>query len=305
DKAGAYRTLYRVLMRLVTIAAPVIPFITEEIYLNLRDETMPESIHLADYPLPDPGKRDEDLEQRMKITRQAVSMGRALRVVHNLKIRQPLNAMHLVTKNENEIQVLKEMSDIIKEELNVKNILFRENEEDLVEYSAKANYKVLGKQLGKHMKEAAALIENFSQEQVRSILKGTPHILVLNGIQCELTEESLAVQRAEKENLKVLNEGSLTIALDPEITEELKAEGMVRDMVRSIQNLRKESGLDVADRITLSLYGSEGMKKAVDTFKDYLLAETLAHSFTWEKQEGTAAMECGDETCFVSLAKQE
>lgn len=304
DKIMAYETLYEVLLKLVRAAAPIIPFITEEMYGNLRTEGMPESVHLSDYPVPEPIKRDADLETRMKLTRQAVGMGRALRVVHNLKIRQPLAAIHLVTKNEGEKAILAEMTDIIAEELNVKKVIFRENEEDLVEYSAKPNYKVLGKQFGKYMKEAATKIEAFSQGQIKAILDGSPLTLKIGEISCVLTEESLTVARKEKENLKVLNQDSLTVALDPVVTPELKDEGMVRDLVRSIQNLRKETGLEVTDRITLTLYGSEGIKNAIESFNDYLLSETLAQSYAWDKSEHAMAMDCGEETCYVSLKRQ-
>lgn len=231
-------------------------------------------------------------------------MGRALRVMHNLKIRQPLAALHLVTKDEGEKGILAEMADIITEELNVKKVIFRENEEELVEYSVKPNYKILGKQFGKYMKEAAAKIENFTQGQIKAVLDGAHLTLEAGDVSCVLTEESLTVGRKEKENLKVLNQGSLTVALDPVVTQELKDEGMVRDLVRSIQNLRKETGLEVTDRITLTLFGSDGIKNAVESFNDYLMSETLAQSYTWDKPEKAKAMDCGDETCFVSLERQ-
>ena len=159
DKRQAYETLYSVLITLVQVAAPFIPFITEEIYGNLKAKGLPESVHLTDFPVYDPGRRDVELEQKMKLTRQAVSMGRALRTLHNLKIRQPLKALHLVTKDQQEKRILIEMEDLIKDELNVRSVVFRENEEELVVYTAKPNYRVLGKQLGKDMKEAAARIE--------------------------------------------------------------------------------------------------------------------------------------------------
>ena len=156
------------------------------------------------------------------------------------------------------------MEDIIIEELNVKKVAYRENEEDLVEYKAKANFKVLGRVLGKNMKAAAVKIEALSMTEIQSILDGAALQMSYGDGEFTLTEEGLAIQRIEKENLKVLNEGSLTIGLDSEITEELLEEGTVRDIVRSVQNLRKERELDVTDRIILKLFGSDWLKNAVN-----------------------------------------
>ncbi|GAB1456793.1 hypothetical protein MASR2M48_21010 [Spirochaetota bacterium] len=151
DKVEAYATLYRVLRRLVLCMAPVTPFISETMWLNLRGEG-PESVHLDAYPEYDERYRDEDLEWKMDAVRKAVTMGRSLRYQHNLKIRQPLAAVHLVTKDARERAVLLEMEDIIRDELNVKAVVFRDDEEELVEYQAKANFRILGKELGKDMK---------------------------------------------------------------------------------------------------------------------------------------------------------
>jgi isoleucyl-tRNA synthetase len=290
-------------MKLILTACPVIPFVTEEIYLNLRTEGMPESIHLCDFPVYDESKRDHSLERKMEITRQAVSMGRAIRSMYSLKIRQPLKAIHLVTLNTEEKKILREMTDIIREELNVKDVIFRENEEDLVEYQAKANYKLLGKQLGKDMKEAAKKIEALSMKEIQSLMEGATLEIDLDGRTIDLNREGIVVQRLEKENLKVLNEGSLTVALDPEITEELKREGMIRDLVRSVQSLRKDSGFEVTDRIRLYLHGPDEIKTAVESFEDYLVSETLAVSWDWSSREGSVPIECGDGTCSVHLEK--
>ncbi len=156
DKKQAYDTLYRVLNTLITVAAPVIPFTTEEIYQNLRSSSMAESIHLSDYPLFTEKNMDGPLEQKMSLTRQAIAMGRSLRSSQELKIRQPLSTLYLVTIDGAERAILEEMSSMIAEELNVKSVLIEKDESTLVSYEAKANFKVLGKQLGKNMKEVAS-----------------------------------------------------------------------------------------------------------------------------------------------------
>jgi len=306
DKMQAYGTLYHALMTVIKVAAPIIPFVTEEIYQNLKTDDMPDSIHLCDYPVPDSASRDNELELKMSLTQQAVSMGRALRSMHNLKTRQPLKALHLVTRNKEEKKVLFEMVDIIREELNIKEVIFRENEEDLVEYSAKANFRVLGKILGKDMKAAAARIATLSMDEIQTMLEGSTLNIEFDGAEhknLDITEEHLMIQRQEKENLKVLNEGSLTIALDPEITEELRNEGIVRDIVRSVQNLRKESNLDVTDRINLYIDGSEAVHIAVKAFEDHLKQETLTSEWNWEKKDNAIEAACGDEKCFIALTK--
>lgn len=304
DKRQAYETLYAVLMKLIQVAAPVIPFITEEIFRNLRTDAYPESVHHCDFPRADENRRDLELEKKMNITRQAVSMGRALRSMHSIKIRQPLKAIHLVTIDKEEKKVLREMEDIIREELNVKDVVFRENEEELVEYSAKPNYRVLGKKLGKDMKVAAKKIELFSMNEIQSLMEGAVLSIDLgDGKTLDLTQEHVIVQRNEKENLKVLNEGSLTVALDPEITSELKLEGTVRDIVRSVQNIRKEKNLAVTDRIHLDIYGPEQIKAAVETFEDHVITETLAVSWNWKKTEASEKVECGEENCYIRLTK--
>lgn len=303
DKDQAYQTLYYVLMKLVTIASPFIPFVTEEIYLNLKAEGSPDSVHLCDWPETDVSRRDFELEHKMEVTRQAVSMGRALRSMHSLKTRQPLKALNLVTRNDSEKLVLREMTDIISEELNVKEVIFRDNEEDLVEYSAKANFKVLGKQLGPNMKTAAAAIAELKATEIQSLIEGATLSLDLSFGTLEVTEESVVIQRSEKANMKVLNEGSLTVALDSEMTEELLQEGIVRDIVRSVQNMRKDRDLDVTDRIILSISGNDRVKNAVVAFQDYLSAETLTEKWNWTEAGDAQKVECGDEECSISLVK--
>lgn len=184
-------------------------------------------------------------------------------------------------------------------------MIFRDNEEDLVEYSAKANFRVLGKSLGKNMKSAAARIETLTMQEVQSLLEGATLSLDMDFGPMELTSESVIVQRTEKENLKVLNDGSLTVALDPEMSDELKAEGLIRDVIRSVQNLRKDSGLDVTDRIRLYLHGPKVVEEAVNLHQDRLMEETLAISWNWEEHEGAITVNCGELSCSVALSKAD
>ena len=195
------------------------------------------------------------------------------------------------------------MKGIIKEELNVRDVIFRENEEELVEYSAQANFKVLGKVLGRDMKAAAEKIKALSKEDIQSLMGNATLALDLGSRTFDLTIEGVNVIRNEKENLKVLNQDSLTVALDSKLTEELIQEGIVRDMVRSVQNLRKEKGLEVTDRIKLFVHGTESLKQAVENFEEHLTSEVLAVSWEWNKKDDSEEVQCGEEKCLISLLK--
>jgi isoleucyl-tRNA synthetase len=305
DKNEAYESLYIALKTFAQVAAPVIPFITESIYLNLRNENDAESVHLCDYPVYNEKFRDEQLEFKMDTVQKAVSMGRSLRYQYNLKIRQPLKSVELVTRNPEEKKVLLEMEDSIREELNVKKVVFHEREDELVEYQAKANFRTLGKELGPLMKAASVKIAELEQEAIQSILDGSTLSIEVEGKNVELTIEKIIVERLEKANLKVVNDGTLTVALDSEITEELKLEGYVRDLVRGIQNLRKETGLAVTDRINLTLSGCEELNKAYSAFADYISNETLADKIDWQEKSDSSftEIEADDKTWSAKLEK--
>jgi isoleucyl-tRNA synthetase len=279
------------------------PFTTDAIWQNLRLPDEPESVHLADFPVLRETRRDRELEYRMAAVQHAVSMGRSLRSQYSIKVRQPLRMVELVTRNPEEKKVLLEMEEIIREELNVKDVVFGDNEEDLVEYEVKANFRVLGKELGKDMKAAAACIEDFSQTEIQSLLEGVTLTIEVAGRSVDITTGKLDIRRIEKANLRVLNEGTLTIGLDTEITEELSREGDVRDLVRGVQNLRKEQGLEVTDRIRLSLFGSGKLKAAWESFAPFVAGETLAREVQWTEVEGQSPLEAGDETWLVKIEK--
>ena len=303
DKLQAYQSLYSVLMKLVHVAAPFVPFLADAMYQNLKLESMTDSVHLSDFPIVNENRRDRELEYKMEVTRRTGSLGRALRSMHSIKTRQPLRALHLVTKDQRERAVLREMEDIIREELNVKEVIFRENEEELVSYNAKANFKVLGKQLGKDMKTAATRISQMTPEELHSLLDGATLSIDIGSRTIDLDSGSVLIERTEKQNLKVINEGSLTVALDPEITQDLYNEGVVRDLVRSIQNLRKERDLEVTDRIILSVFGPDSVREAIEGYSGHLLDETLSTEWHWRRTDDSTETECGNERSFISIDK--
>ncbi len=304
DKKEAYEALYIALKTFSLVASPFIPFITEQIWQNLRTSDDKESVHLCDYPIYNEKWHNEELEFKMATVQKAVSMGRSLRNTFNLKNRQPLASVALVTRNENEKRVLAEMEDSIREELNVKKVEFHDREDELVEYKCKANFKVLGKELGPKMKKAASIIQELTSEQIQSILEGTNLSIDVDGTTVELNSEKILVERLEKDGLKVLNEGTLTVGLDSKITDELKKEGYVRDLIRGIQNLRKESGFEVTDRINLIVSGDDELKSSYEMFKDFISSETLAASSEFAASiSGGTEVDADDKKWRISIVK--
>ncbi len=302
DKKEAYDTLYRVLMTFIKVASPIVPFITDEIYLNLHTPDMPESVHLTDFPVYNEKERDEELEKEMSLAMKTIAMGRALRSSSNIKIRQPLSRLVIVDRNEDDRKILSEYSSIIAEELNVKAVDIRADESDIVTYSAKANFKILGSKLGKSMKEVAAIIQTLSSSDISSILDGNAFTIKYTDGEIAVSESDLVIQRSEKENVKVLNEDAVTVGYDTEITHELLLEGIARDLVRFVQTSRKDKGFEVSDHIKLAIYGSDLINEAAETFRSYIAEETLAISLSVEENAGEDA-EIADESVKVMVEK--
>lgn len=303
DKAEAYEALYIALKTLAKVAAPFVPFITEEMYQNLKTSEDKESVHLCSYPLPNKEWKNEELEFKMATVQKAVSMGHSLRNQFNLKNRQPLQAVALVTRNPEEKRVLAEMEDSIREELNVKEVVFHDREDELVEYKAKANFKVLGKELGPLMKNAAGIIAELSSEQIQSLLDGNTLTIDVADKSVELNSEKVLVERIEKDDLKVVNDGTLTVGLETKVTDELKKEGYVRDLIRGIQNLRKESGLNVTDRIILTYSGDDDLKAAFVKFSDLVCNETLATKVDYTSEKLSVEIESDDKKWGIKIEK--
>lgn len=292
DKQDAYATLYYVLMQVVRVAAPLIPFVTEKIYQGLQVQTegsaeagQADSVHLGRFPQSVAENRNAELEEKMLLARRCVSLARALRAQYKIRNRMPLAQARIVTRNPAEKAYLIELIELIKEELNVKEVLIDEDEATLVSYKAKANFRVLGKILGKDMKTAAAELEKLDSQSIGQILDGGEFELQFAGANFQsykITAELLEVQRLEREGFHVLNEGSLTLALQTEISDELYQEGLVRDMIRIVQNLRKEADLEISQRISLRVNGSSKLEEALGKFGSELKQETQADEWHWD-----------------------
>ena len=305
DKSDAYATLYYVLLTFAKTAAPFIPFTTEAIYRTLRTESMPESVHLCDFPEPD-DCRDVALERQMELTMNAVSLGRFLRTQHNLKVRQPLARAVLVAPDAEAAALLEGTFQIIADELNVKQVELSAEEDSLVRRSAKANFKVLGGRLGRHMKEAAAQIAALTSAEIGAILKGENRTLVFSdGTSAEIAEGDLLVQREEKGGMAVATGNGVTIALETALTPELEAEGFAREFVSRLQNLRKERNFDVADRIRVLCFAPMSFRAALESFRAYIQEETLAREFqlTEAPPEDAVELTVNEAVCAVVVEK--
>ena len=278
DKNQAYSTLHYVLVTFTNIAAPFIPFVTEAIYRNLRTAGMPESVHLCDFPEPKDVYEDTDLDRRMAHTMCAVSLGRYLRTQSSLRTRQPLRSAILVSADDQTRKDLADMQDVIAEELNVKKTEIRADEEELVHLSAKPNFPKLGPRLGKRMRAATAAVGKLDSSAIQQLRDGNTLTLDLEDGEAplEITSDDIIVQRDEREGMTVANERDITVALDTRLDERLIEEGCAREMINRIQNLRKEEGLEVSDRISLRIDGPPEIVQAVENFRDYIANETLA-----------------------------
>lgn len=304
NKNEAYYTLYHVLLEFSKVIAPFLPFISENIYQNLRTSDMPESVHLCDYPQYIEEFRHPEVEERMSLIQSAVYMGRALRAKHLLKTRQPLKAIHLVTKNKEMQQSLAEMSDLIKDELNVKEVLFSDKEESLVNLSAKANFKVLGSKLGKNMKDAAAKIQEFSVEDVVSMENGNTVDIVVGDQTFAISLGDILIQRTQKEGMVAESQNGLTVALDTHISQDLLDEGLAREFINRVQTIRKESNFDVTDKIKVSFSGDDALKSALMGNLDYIKAETLTVELEHQDSvEEGLEKEINDFICSIKVEK--
>ncbi|MDD5699368.1 MAG: isoleucine--tRNA ligase [Victivallaceae bacterium] len=277
DKNEAYETLHYVLLTFARTAAPFIPFTTEMIYRNLRTPEMPESVHLCDYPETDPRRRDVYLENQMENTITAVSLGRQLRARHQLKVRQPLAKAVIIINDDQVRAMLEKTAGIIAEELNVKTVEFSADEDEVVHRSVKPNFKVLGPKLGKFIKDAAAQLAKFKSGDIgRLEAGGTARLKFSDGSELEIGAADLEIRRQEKAGLTVASAAGITIALDTKLNRELEEEGLAREFVSRVQNLRKEMGFEVADRIVVRYVLNSDFKSALVNFKDYICNEVLA-----------------------------
>ena len=299
---SAYATLFLVLRDLSKIIASFIPYVAEGIYESLRREDDPISVHLDYFPVVDENSRDSELEARMDLVLAAVNMGRALRAKHQLKIRQPLQRLFLITRDPEAQRILNELDALLLDELNIKELVLTENEEDLVELSAQANFRVLGKRLGKRMKEVADQIKMLDLENTRRLQDGGSVTLQHADGEVTLTLKDVLIQRSQREGLLVESSGSVTIALDTQLNESLIKEGLAREFVNKVQHMRKEQDLAVMDRILIRYKSSDIVGKALSAYQDFVCTETLCERLLPEENRG-GEWDINGEICTIELQR--
>lgn len=281
DKISAYQTLYTCIETVSRLMAPIAPFYADKIYTDLNSVGTSDSVtsvHIADFPVADESVIDKSLEERMDLAQRISSMVLALRRKVSIKVRQPLQKMLLPVVNESFEASVRAVADIIASEVNVKEIEFLTDASGVLVKKAKPNFKTLGPRYGKSMKVISALVAQLSSDDIHAFEKSGKLALQQDGESFELTLEDVEIISEDIPGWQVANEGLLTVALDVTITEELRAEGIAREFVNRIQNLRKESGLDVTDKINLKIQKHNDINSAILQHKDYIGAETLCAS---------------------------
>ena len=277
SKMSVYQTTYEVLIGICKIVAPISPFITEEIYQNLTDE---ESVHLASFPIPDEKLINEELENKMELVRNLISLGRNAREEAKIKVRQPISEVIIDGKNK---KVLADVIDLIKEELNVKEIVFAENLNEYMNFSIKPNFKNAGSILGSKMPEFVKYLNSLKEEEIDNIRNNMN--LEFEGI--KITEDLIDIKINAKEEFNVANENNNFIILNTTLTEELLNEGLAREFVSKIQQLRKTENFDVEDRINIYIDANKDFINQLMTNMEYIKAETLCLNFKEDKKAST------------------
>ncbi|GHU54989.1 isoleucine--tRNA ligase [Bacteroidia bacterium] len=286
DKLSAYQTLYTCLETVAKLMAPIAPFYSDKLYLDLIAVTgreQAESVHLVDYPVANDTLIDKDLEERMKIAQDVSSMVLALRRKVNIKVRQPLKTIMVPVVDARQQENIELVKNLILNEVNVKELRFVDNSAGILVKKIKPDFKKLGPRYGKIMKQLAAIIQGMSQEDIILFETNGSFTFLVDRQDAVIDLSEVEVISEDIPGWLVANEGTLTVALDISLTEELRMEGLARELVNRIQNLRKSNGLDITDKIKVYILSSDemihfGMDKAINEYKDYIMNQVLAVS---------------------------
>jgi isoleucyl-tRNA synthetase len=268
SKKAVYLTLYEALVILCKLCAPITPFLTEEIYQKLTGE---ESVHLAQFPVYEEDLIEEKIEERMDLVRDICSLGRFAREEVNIKVRQPIQSLILPKADK---KIIGDLLPVIKEELNVKDVEFKEDMSEYLEYVVKPNFQVLGKELGPKMKELQTIIASLKPNDITKITEGGLTVK-LAGEDFVLTEENTLVSIKQKEGYASTSNNGTIVVLDTELTEELILEGLAREFVRKVQSLRKDADFVITDHINVYYNGTDKIDKMFELYKDYVMGEVL------------------------------
>ena len=278
DKISAYQTLYTCMNTIAKLGAPIAPFFMDRLYQDLNSVTKKEtseSIHLADFPVYDASFVDKSLEHKMESAQTISSLVLSLRAKEKIKVRQPLQKIMIPVDNEAQKEAILAVANLIKNEVNIKEIQILDDATAVLIKQIKPNFKTLGPKFGKDMRFIAAEVQKFTQEDINKIEKDKNILLDINGKNITLELSDVEISSKDIEGWLVANEGSLTVALDVTITEDLRKEGVARELVNRIQNARKDNGLEVTDKIKLTVLNFENLQKSITDNKTYIMSETL------------------------------
>ena len=280
EKLSAYQTLYECLITVSKLTAPFAPFIAEEIYRNLNSITHREkyeSVHLSDFP--EQTYRDKELEEKMDIAQQVVYLTRAIRAKNNLKVRQPLKRIMVVVEKDKH-DALNKMKDVILDEVNIKELLILNDDSEIVNKTCKPNFKSIGPKFGKKVKQVSEIIKNFNKEQISQLETNIPVEVYIDDDKILISKDDVEIQSHEIEGWYVETLSGVTVAVDTELNQDLIDEGLAREFVNRVQNMRKDAGYEVTDKIFINFSSSDDFVKAINKFSVYISNETLAENLT-------------------------
>ncbi len=283
DKLSAYQTLYTCLMTVAKLMAPLAPFYADRLYIDLLGEK--DSVHLDTYPVADESLIDEQLEARMDMAQRISSMVLALRRKVNIKVKQPLQAIMIPAVDEQQKAHIEAVQSLIMHEVDVKEVRFVEGNGMLVK-KVKCNFRTMGKKFGKLMKGIAAYMNNISQEEIATLENTGALTLNIEGQEVVVDKEDVEIFSDDIPGWLVANEGNLTVALEIELTDELRNEGMARELINRIQKIRKETGLEITDRIKVTVAPNAQTDAAIENFGDFIKAQVLADEITIDENDG-------------------
>ncbi|RIA08394.1 isoleucyl-tRNA synthetase [Flavobacteriaceae bacterium MAR_2010_72] len=278
DKISAYQTLYTCLVTIAKLGAPIAPFFMDRLYLDLNAVTKKEdfdSVHLAEFPKYDASFVDKVLERKMESAQTISSLVLSLRAKEKIKVRQPLQKIMIPVDSKQQKDEILAVADLIKHEVNVKHVEVKEDASEILVKQIKPNFKVLGPRFGQDMKAIAQIVNNFTADDIKKIEQNGVFDVEINGKSITLERSDVEITSQDIEGWLVANEGALTVALDVTLTEDLKKEGIARELVNRIQNLRKDSGFELTDRIAVQFQKDEQIINAINKNLEYIKTETL------------------------------
>ncbi len=288
DKISAYQTLYRCLISIAQISSPIAPFFMDRLYQDLNSishQNTAESIHLTDWTKSNIAEIDNDLEERMQMAQAFSSMILSLRKLSKNRVRQPLQKIMIPISGTQMKQQIEQVKELILSEVNVKELEYITDDSDILVKKIKPNFKTLGPKYGKMMKQIAAAINTFDTDKIRDLEKNGTITIEIDSNSIDINSEDVEIATQDIPGWAVSSIGNLTVALDITITDELRKEGLAREFINRVQNLRKEKGFDVIDKINIQILNDESIYSTINENLDYICSETLAENLDWSDTE--------------------